>query len=143
VIPPRPVAAAFWSAHRFVYTRTGGRVGHKVPGLGRCLMLTTTGRKSGQERSTALLYLEDGDRMVVVASNLGSDKPPAWWLNLQSEPRGRVRLGRRVRAMRGREATPEEREPLWQRLVKMYPDYGEYPKITDRPIPVVLLEPAA
>jgi deazaflavin-dependent oxidoreductase (nitroreductase family) len=140
MIPPRRVAAAFWAVHRFVYSRTG--MGHRVPGLGRCLLLTTTGRKSGQPRSTGLLYLEDGADIVVVASNLASDRPPAWWLNLQAEPSAEIRVGRERRRVRAREATPEEHDRLWPRLVEKYADFDEYTQRTDRHIPVVLLEPA-
>ena len=140
MIPPRRIAATFWAAHRFVYSRTG--IGHRVPGLGRCLLLTTKGRKSGQPRSTGLLYLRDGANVVVVGSNLASDKPPAWWLNLQAEPNAEIRIGRERRRVRAREATEEERARVWPRLVDMYSDFEEYTRRTDRHIPVVLLEPA-
>ena len=140
MIPPRRLAETFWAAHRFVYSRTG--IGHRVPGLGRCLLLTTTGRKSGQPRSTGLLYMRDGDDLVVVASNLASERAPAWWLNLQADPSAEVRIKRERRQVRAREATPEERERLWSQLVDIYSDFAEYERRMDRHIPVVLLEPA-
>lgn len=139
--PPRPVAEVIWSIHRKLYEGTRGRIGHRFLGM-TTLLLTTVGRKSGKERSTPLMYLEDGPALAVVASNLGSDKPPAWWLNLQANPIARVRLGSEVRKVTGREATPEERARLWPRFVEMYSDYEEYEKATDRPIPIVLLESA-
>ena len=140
MIPPRRLAETFWAAHRAVYSRTG--IGHRVPGIGRCLLLTTTGRKSGQTRSTGLLYMEDGDDLVVVASNLASEKAPAWWLNLQADPGAEVRIKRERRRVRAREASAEERDRLWPRLVDMYSDFAAYERRMDRHIPVVLLQPA-
>jgi deazaflavin-dependent oxidoreductase (nitroreductase family) len=78
---------------------------------------------------------------VVVASNGGLDQDPSWWLNLQANPDTSVRTGRRVRPVRAREATAEERERLWPRLVRLYPDYASYQERRSRPIPIVLLEP--
>lgn len=139
--PPRPVAEAVWKIHRTLYTRSRGRVGHHFLGM-TTLLLTTIGRKSGEPRSTALMYLQDGPALAVVASNLGSDKPPAWWLNLKSNPVARVRLGAETRRVQGREATEEERAGLWPRFVDMYADYAAYEQATSRKIPIVLLEPA-
>jgi deazaflavin-dependent oxidoreductase (nitroreductase family) len=88
------------------------------------------------------MYLEDGPALAVVASNLGSDRPPAWWLNLQARPEAHVRLGPEVRRVRAREATADERAALWPRFVELYSDYAVYERSTDRPIPIVLLEAA-
>ena len=140
MVPPRRVAEVMWSLHRQLYRRSGGRVGERMGSL-RTLLLTTTGRKSGQPRSTPLIYLEDGENVAVVASNLGSERPPAWWLNLQARPEAEARFGRKVRRVRGREATPEEHERLWPRFVKAYSDYEEYTRRTSRKIPIVILEP--
>lgn len=139
--PPRPVAEVIWSIHRKLYSATRGRFGRRFLGM-TTLLLTTKGRKSGQPRSTPLMYLEEGPALAVVASNLGSDKPPAWWLNLQANPEASVRLGPERRRVRGREATPQERAGLWPRFVEMYSDYEEYEKATSREIPIVLLEGA-
>lgn len=139
--PPRPVAEVVWSIHRKLYSRTRGRIGHHFLGM-TTLLLTTIGRKSGEPRPTALMYLQHGPALAVVASNLGSDRPPAWWLNLQANPIAQVRLGPEQRRVTGREATPEERAELWPRFVDMYGDYAAYEKATDRHIPIVLLEPA-
>ena len=138
--PPRPVAEAIWKVHRKLYTATRGRFGQHFLGM-RTLLLTTRGRRSGEPRPTALMYLEEGPGFSVVASNLGSDRPPAWWLNLQAEPRAHVRIGPESRPVRGREASPDERERLWPRFVEMYADYAVYEQSTSRPIPIVVLEP--
>lgn len=139
--PPRPVAEVIWKIHRALYTSTRGRIGHHFLGM-RTLLLTTRGRKSGEPRPTALMYQEYGPSLAVVASNLGSDRPPAWWLNLQARPEAEVRLGTERRLVRAREADPAERARLWARFVEMYDDYEVYESATSRPIPIVLLEPA-
>lgn len=139
--PPRPVAELVWKVHRKLYTGTRGRVGHHFLGM-TTLLLTTLGRKSGQPRSTALMYLHDGPALAVVASNLGSDRPPAWWLNLQANPVAEVRLGPERRRVRAREATAEERAALWPRFVDLYADYAAYERATSRTIPIALLEAA-
>ncbi|MGE4426623.1 MAG: nitroreductase/quinone reductase family protein [Solirubrobacteraceae bacterium] len=137
--PPRPVAKVVWKIHRKLYAGTRGRLGRRFLGM-TTLLLTTRGRKSGEPRSTALMYREEGPALAVVASNLGSDRPPAWWLNLQADPVGDVRVGPERRQVRARQATPEERDEMWPRFVEMYSDYAEYERMTDRPIPIVLLE---
>jgi deazaflavin-dependent oxidoreductase (nitroreductase family) len=105
------------------------------------LLLTTTGRRTGQQRTAPLLYLEDEENMVVVASNGGAPKHPAWWLNLKTNPEAMVEIGNRKLRVRAEEASPEERERLWPRLVEMYPSYESYRHRTDREIPVVVLKP--
>jgi deazaflavin-dependent oxidoreductase (nitroreductase family) len=85
--------------------------------------------------------MPDGRRFVVFASNNGQDRPPAWWLNLRSDPAGEVRTGRRVSRVRARAAEGAEREALWPRMIALNSRWGEYPKRTNREIPVVLLEP--
>lgn len=105
------------------------------------LLLTSRGRRSGQERTSALLHLRDGERFVVIASNAGEDRHPAWWLNLRAEPRGEVELGRHRIAVRAREVEGPEREQLWTRWLEADPSYDEYRKRTTRRIPVVVLEP--
>lgn len=131
-----------------LYRRTGGllgskwRVGSAFPwGLPVCL-LTTTGRKSGQPRTTPLLFLEDGDNVVLVASQGGLPKHPLWYLNLKADPRVTVQIKRKVRYMSARTATDDERSELWPRLTAMYPDFDNYQAWTDRTIPVVICLPA-
>lgn len=105
------------------------------------LLLTTTGRKTGKERTTPLLYLEDRQDLVVVASDGGAKENPAWYLNLKANPEVSVRVKERDLRLRAREATGEERHRLWARLVEMYPGYENYQRRTERQIPVVVLRP--
>ena len=124
--------------HSFVYRATNGRVGGRIVG-GPVLLLTTTGRKSGRERTVPLLYLEDGEDMIIVGSNGGTATHPAWWLNLTANPEAAVEVGGRRVRVRAEEASPGEKERLWPRLVKMYRGYEGYRRRTDREIPVVIL----
>jgi deazaflavin-dependent oxidoreductase (nitroreductase family) len=152
VVRGRPYNAAIataqrWAAklHASVFRATGGRIGGRMVGS-PVLLLVTTGRKSGQKRTAVLLYLEDlylkdGGRYVIVASNGGTAKHPVWWLNLQADPEATVEVGGRKIHVRATEARGEEKARLWQRLVRMYPSYEDYQKRTDREIPVVILEP--
>ena len=128
----------FSKLHRAVYRKTGGRVGAR---LGRLpmLLLTTVGRKSGQERTSTLACLEDGDDLVVVASNNGRDQHPAWWLNLTANPEAGVQFGREHRRVRAECAGPEERSRLWPLLTAKNPHYERYASKTRREIPVVIL----
>jgi deazaflavin-dependent oxidoreductase (nitroreductase family) len=126
--------------HAALYRATGGRVGHSAGKITN-LLLTTTGRRSGQPRTVPLAYLADGERFAVVASNGGSDRPPAWWRNLQANPAASVQVGARVVPVVARAATPDEHAVLWPRLTAVNPFFAQYVQITSRPIPVVLLEP--
>jgi F420H(2)-dependent quinone reductase len=126
--------------HSLVYRVTGGRVAgraFKSP----VLLLTTTGRKSGRERTTPLLYLEDGENLVVVASYGGAPNHPSWWLNLKANPEATVEIGDRKVRVRAEQAHPEEKERLWPKLVAMYGSYEDYQKRTEREIPVGILRP--
>ena len=130
-----------------LYRRTGGRLGSKwrvgsafPRGLPVCL-LTTTGRKSGDPRISPLLFLEDGDRIILVASQGGLPKHPMWYLNLRANPQVTVQVKSRVRPMTAQVADPGERARLWPRLVAMYPDFDNYQAWTDRTIPVVVCTP--
>lgn len=132
----------------FLYRRTNGRVGGKFRVADRfrravpvCLV-THRGRKSGRTFTTPLLYLGDGERVVLVASQAGLPKNPQWYLNLRADPRVTVQTGALVRSMVARTATSEEREVLWPRLVELYASFADYQAWTDRVIPVVLCEPA-
>jgi F420H(2)-dependent quinone reductase len=103
----------------------------------------TTGRKSGRERTVPLLYLKDGEDLVVVGSNGGTAAPPAWWLNLMEDSEATVEIGGRKVHVRAEEVGSEGKERLWPKLVKMYGGYEDYRRRTDREIPVVLLQPAS
>jgi deazaflavin-dependent oxidoreductase (nitroreductase family) len=126
--------------HTAIYRATGGRVGHAAGGITN-LLLTTTGRKSGQRRTVPLAYMEDAGRFVVVASNGGSDRPPSWWVNLRHDPSAIVEVGSRTVAVTARESTADERAVLWPLLKQVNPFFGQYEQITARHIPVVILEP--
>ena len=129
----------FWRVHRAFMRLTGGRFGRVGPM--DALLLTTTGRKSGERRDVALNYLREGDAYIVVASNVGEDRDPAWRRNLTADPEAEVTAdGKRVR-VRAREAEGAERERLWARLVEKDPAYAEYQERTKRRLPVVALEP--
>jgi F420H(2)-dependent quinone reductase len=127
--------------HVAAYRRSGGRIGGSWAGA-PVLLLEHVGRRSGQPRTTPLLFLEDGDDLVIVGSRGGSDAPPAWWLNLESQPRTTVQVGPRRREVEARTASPEEKERLWPRVVEMYSDYDTYRRRTERDIPLVILERA-
>ena len=139
---PGSIAGKVWNRitglHNRVYRLTGGRIGGKLWGA-PVLLLDHVGRKSGRHRTTPLLYLEDGDDLVVVGSRGGSEAPPAWWLNLETQPRTTVQVGPERRQVVARTASPDERQRLWPRLVELYPSYDDYQRRTSREIPVIVL----
>ncbi|MFB4312332.1 nitroreductase family deazaflavin-dependent oxidoreductase [Actinomadura sp. GTD37] len=121
------------------YQETDGAEGHDWQGT-TTLLLTTTGRKTGKERTTPLIYQPEGDAYLVVASKGGADEPPLWYQNLQANPEVKVQVkGDRFTA-RARTAKPAEKPPLWRKMAAVWPDYDEYQKQTSREIPVVVLE---
>jgi deazaflavin-dependent oxidoreductase (nitroreductase family) len=121
------------------YRATDGEEGHDWQGT-QTLLLTTKGRKSGEQRTTPLIYARQGDAYTVVGSKGGSDTPPAWYLNLSEDPDVEVQVkGDRFRA-RARTASVEEKPGLWQQMVSQWPDYDSYQQRTEREIPVVVLE---
>lgn len=105
------------------------------------VLLTTKGRRSGKERTVPLFAVEHGDGWAVVASNSGHDQHPAWYLNLTAAGEGTVTLGSTKTRVRPRGADDAEREELWKQFVDRYSGYAEYQRVTDRAIPVVVLEP--
>lgn len=134
------VARLLVPADRLVGRLTGGRV--VALGLVPSLLLTTTGRRSGQPRSTPLLYVPDGDGYVVVGSNWGQTHHPAWALNLFAEPAAEVRVGGAPVPVRARLATGAERDRLWRLLVDQWPAYETYVRRAGgRDIPIFRLEP--
>jgi deazaflavin-dependent oxidoreductase (nitroreductase family) len=137
----RWLLALITSVHRFLYRISNGRIGART-GKVDVLLLETVGRKTGRLRSTPLLYVRDGANWVVVASNAGDDRHPAWWLNLQSRPEARIQVRDERHAIHARRATGDEGERLWPRLVTAYKSYDAYRDRTRREIPIVVLEPA-
>ena len=126
--------------HSWLYRTSNGRLGGSIRGT-PILLLTTTGRRSGKQRVTPLIYLRDGDDLVVIASNGGSPRPPAWWLNLQARPESTVELGRARLPVRAEEADAETAARLWPAFVAAFPGYEGYRTRTNRPFPIVLLRP--
>ena len=129
--------------HTWLYRASGGRIGHRVPGLGpSMLLLDHVGAKSGARRASPLLYIPDGDNVVVVASKGGFPKHPAWFHNLEANPDTTAQIGRERRPVHARVATPEERERLWPIVVEAYSTYADYQvRSKGREIPLVILEP--
>lgn len=122
-----------------LYRWSGGNIAGTFKGA-PVLLLTMTGRKTGKKRTKPLLYLMDNDQVVLVASHAGAPTNPTWWRNLQHNPHAEVQIKRALLRVEAREATPEEHERLWPKMVALYPDYQNYQKRTTRTIPIVLLQ---
>ncbi len=127
--------------HLVIQRMSRGRLLGTVAGM-PVLLLTTTGRTSGKARTTPLTFFRDGDDLVVIASNGGSDRAPDWWLNLQHDQRALVEIGRDELDVTARAAPAEQRERLWVEITATYSGYARYQKKTARRIPVVLLSPS-
>jgi F420H(2)-dependent quinone reductase len=123
-----------------LYRLSGGRVGGRV-GQAPVLLLTTTGRKSGELRTAPVVYLADGDNAVVINTNAGNAKVPAWSLNLEADPEAEVERGRRRYPVRARIAEGEERERLWREHNEQYAGFDDYQEKLDRMPSVIVLEP--
>jgi deazaflavin-dependent oxidoreductase (nitroreductase family) len=123
-----------------VYRWSGGRIGGRV-NKAPVLLLTTTGRKSGQKRTAPVVYLQDGEQMVVINTNAGNAKVPAWSLNLAANPEAEVEVGRRKIPVRARVAEGEERTDLWRKHNVQYSGFDEYDAELDREPQVIVLEP--
>ena len=125
----------------WIYRVSGGRLLSRFPGGAPVLLLTTTGRKSGKPKTAPLLYLQEGDSYVVVASKGGMAENPLWFKNLEANPRVEIEVGNRKLAATARRATDAEKATLWPRLVAMYSSYADYQARTTRSIPVVIVTP--
>jgi F420H(2)-dependent quinone reductase len=124
-----------------VYRLSGGKWLGRFPSGAPVCLLTTRGRKSGLPRTVPLLYLKEGEDLLVVASQGGAPQHPAWYLNLEVEPLAEVEIGRRRIPVAARCVAEDERVELWPRLVNLYPPYGAYQRRTTRLIPVIRLSP--
>ena len=125
--------------HRELLRRTGGKIAGKMfkqP----MMLLTTTGRRSGQPRSTPLMCIRDGDRYLAVASFGGDDRDPQWFKNLRANPDATIQLGTDTIPVRATVATGEEKNALWPKVLAAYKGYDNYQRKTERDIPVVILE---
>lgn len=129
----------FGDEHVRRYVATNGEEGYHWQGT-TILILTTTGRRSGEQRSSPLIYREHDGNYLVVASKGGSAAPPAWYLNLQADPKVTVQVRGDVFAARARTATPEEKPGFWREMAEVWPAYDDYQRKTEREIPVVVLE---
>lgn len=121
------------------YVASDGKSGHRWSGMDT-LLITTRGRKTGAQRRTALIYGRDGERYIVVASNGGKPRNPAWYLNLLATPEVQVQVGAEVFSARARPAAGAERTRLWAQMASIFPQYETFQKKTSREIPVVILE---
>ncbi|MFG2003921.1 nitroreductase family deazaflavin-dependent oxidoreductase [Spirillospora sp. NPDC048911] len=129
-----------WVAdHVKKYVESDGARGHMFHGA-PTLLITTTGRRSGLPRRTALIYGRDGDRYLVVASNGGADDHPLWFHNLLADPQVRVQVGADVFDAVARPATSDERPDLWETMTGIFPTYTGYQRKAAREIPVVIIE---
>ncbi len=130
--------------HTLLYKASGGRLGQRIPGLprGKILLLDHVGAKSGKKRTSPLLYVKDGDNVVIVASKGGFPKHPAWYHNLVANPDTVVQINSERRPVHARVANAEERKQLWPLAVKAYHGYEDYQaRSKGREIPLVILEP--
>ena len=130
----------FGEEHTRRYRETGGEEGHDWQGT-QTLILTTTGRKSGAQRDTPLIYGRSNGDYLIVASKGGAPQPPGWLLNLEANPEAEIQVWNEQIKVRARIASPDEKPALWTIMTKEWPAYDEYQTRTDRQIPVVVLEP--
>jgi deazaflavin-dependent oxidoreductase (nitroreductase family) len=129
----------FGQEHVERYEATDGEEGHDWQNT-QTLILTTTGRKSGEERKTPLIYQEHDGDYLIVASKGGAPAPPAWYLNLSENPEVKVQVKGDKFTARARDASPDEKPDMWRKMTETWPAYDEYQEKTDREIPVVVLE---
>ena len=136
----RTVLKLTGTVHRALYRWSDGRLGGRLRD-GPVLLLTTTGRTTGRERTWPLSYLSAGDEVVLIASAHGSPSQPAWYRNLRAHPLVRVQQGGTIQTMISSVAQGTERARLWERVVMQYPISAAYQRNADRELPVVLLRP--
>ena len=129
----------FARAHIWVYQRTNGRLGAKLLRFPAALV-TTKGRRTGEPRTTATLYLRDGDRVVLPASFGGRDRDPFWYSNLRENPAVHMQIRAEHLDLFARDANSDERERYWPQLIRIYPPYKGYRQAADRVIPLVVCE---
>ena len=134
-----PLIHAMTALNVLAFKLTGGWLGGRFRGGAPVCLVTTTGKRSGQPRTVALLYLMDGEDVVLVASKGGMSHSPGWYHNMTAHPDVEVQIGSARRSMRARRASDAEKAALWPRLVAMYRDYDDYQARTSRNIPVMIL----
>lgn len=136
----RPLNNLLTVSNRALYRASGGRIGGSFAGA-PVYLLVTRGRKSDKERAQPLLFIEDGENLVVAASNFGHENHPAWYLNLKADPEVWVEKGRERLPVLASDVEGKERARLWERFAELYEGYRVYEQRTDREIPVVVLKP--
>jgi F420H(2)-dependent quinone reductase len=136
-----PLLTRLMRVHVALYRASGGRLGHKPPGMPPMLLLDHVGARSGVRRTSPLLYVRDGEDHVLVASKGGYPRHPAWFHNLRAHPDTTIQVGPRKLAVRARVATDEERARLWPKAVATYGGFVGYQRRAGRTIPVVVLSP--
>ena len=125
----------------WLYQKTGGKVAGKFLQGAPVALLTTTGRKTGEPRVSPLLFLREGDRVVLIASQGGAAKNPMWYLNLKANPKVSIQIRDEVLNLTARDATETERAEYWSKMTAMYSSFDDYQAWTDRVIPVVICDP--
>ncbi len=135
-----PNLTLFGEEHVHRYRETGGEVGYLWNGV-PILLLTTTGRRSGQPRTTPLIFGRDGDDYLVIASKGGAPEHPQWYRNLTADPEVELQVKDSVFRARARTAAPQEKSRLWDIMTDLWPNYDVYTTRTDRVIPLVVLTP--
>jgi deazaflavin-dependent oxidoreductase (nitroreductase family) len=135
-----PVLGPLMSGHARLYRATRGRVGRRLPGLPPMLLLDHVGAKTGTPRTTPLVYMPDGDDILLVAAKGGYPKHPGWVHNLRAHPDTEVQIGAERIPVRAREADADERRRLWPKAAAYNPQWGRYQRRTDRTIPLIILE---
>jgi deazaflavin-dependent oxidoreductase (nitroreductase family) len=136
-----PVLRRLMAGHAAVYRATNGLIGHRFPGSPPMLLLDHLGAKSGRRRTSPLVYAEDGENVVLIASKGGHPRNPAWFHNLMANPDTSIQVGSSRRQVHARVADRQERKRLWPKVVEVYGGYQDYQRRTDREIPLVILEP--
>jgi deazaflavin-dependent oxidoreductase (nitroreductase family) len=136
-----PDLALVGADHISAYRDSGGEVGYLWNGV-PTLLLTVTGRRTGEQRTSALIFARDGDDYLVVASMGGAPMHPKWYLNLQANPTARIQVKAQELAVTARTATSEEKPRLWRLVTDVWPNYDVYQTRTERDIPVVVLSPS-
>jgi F420H(2)-dependent quinone reductase len=131
----------FTKVHVAAYRLGGGRMLPWIFGGSRTVLVDHVGRRSGEVRTSPLLYIRDVDDIVVIASRGGSHKHPAWWLNLREMDETTIQIGGERRRVKVRQASAEERKRLWPKVVDAWSDYANYQERTDREIPLGILSP--
>jgi deazaflavin-dependent oxidoreductase (nitroreductase family) len=129
------------AVNTWIFRASGGRLGNRFMRGAPVCLLTTTGARSGERRTTPLIYLADGPRVVLVASKGGMSHSPGWYHNLVKHPECEVQIGAETRRMTSRRASAAEKAALWPKLVAIYRDYDDYQARTTRDIPVLILTP--